>query len=113
MHKTRSKLLITLVLVGVFSAALANAQTAGSVRFGHMPADPVGKSAFNPGATTNGSGEPDVGQGSPAPTRMAARQIVRAGESAIQPKSPAVMPLGDALRWAWVIWMARYLNQAP
>ena len=113
MQKTRSKLLVTLVLFGVFSAALANAQTAGSVRFGQVPVDPIGKSAFNPGATTNGSGEPDVGQGSPAPSRCALSPVGRAGEPVMQPRSRTALPLADALRWAWVIWMARYLNQAP
>jgi len=109
MRKTCNRLLITMVMFGVLSAAAAHAQT---VSIGKISADPVGTSVYDPPPAPT-AGEPDVGDHSPQRsnlmgTRISSRPVVwKSSTRTIQLSSV------DAIRWAWVIWMAQYLNQLP
>lgn len=109
MRKIRNRLLITLVLFGVLSAVAAHAQT---VSIGKLPADPVGKSVYDPPPAPT-AGEPDVGQTAPQRNDLSSNRVSSHG--VVWKTSPQVVKLSsaDAFRWAWVIWMARYLNQLP
>ena len=109
MRKIRNKLLIALVLFGVVLAAGANAQTVRPSQFGYSPlAATSPKSAFLPGASPT-AGEPDVGQGS-APIRLSMRGSARTSQPVVTSSS---VKLVSTLRWAFAMWMARYLNQTP
>ncbi len=110
MLKLCSRLLIALVLVGALGAAAGSAQ-ADPVRLGQYPSDPIGKGALRPGATPN-AGEPDVSNNSPPP-RMSMTSGVRASEPVIGSDARRLVSLAEALRWTWVIWLARYLNSTP
>ena len=110
MRKTCNRLLITLVLFGVLSAAAAHAQT---VSIGKLPAEPVGKSVYDPPVAPT-AGEPDAGDHSPQRTDLRGTSI-RSQSAYGGTLSPRTIELSSwqALRWAFVIWMARYLNQLP
>jgi len=111
MHRIRNKLLVALVLFGVFFAGVTMAQAA-SVGIGYLPTDPSGRGTLQPGAAPN-TGEPDVTQsGSPQPTRINSMTPTRRPDAPVlQPQSRSAVPLADVLRWAWVIWQAQYLNR--
>ena len=108
MRKTRSRLLITLVLFGVLTAAAVNAQ----VRLGYMPVDPTSRGE-EPSAVPN-AGEPDIGQ--TGPTHLASIHESRGRTVAVAGSAQSQLvkqSLARDLRVAWVIWMARYLNPTP
>jgi hypothetical protein len=109
MRKIRNRLLITMVMFGVLSAAAAHAQT---VSIGKLPAEPVGKSVYDPPPAPT-AGEPDVGDHSPQRSNLIGSRI--SSRPAVWNSSTRTMQLSsvDAIRWAWVIWMAQYLNQMP
>lgn len=105
MRKIGNRLLITLVLFGVLSAAAAHAQSS-SIRLGRAPTNPIDWRASGPQATPN-SGEPDVGATSPQKTNVS--PLVRVDSR--QGSSTSLQKLFAAQsRWAWVMWMAWYLN---
>ena len=110
MRQNRNRLLIiTLVLFGVLIAAAASAQTVRLQRYGSV--DLIGRNAYQPGATPN-AGEPDVGVSTP--NRASMRSNGRGDTPSVGTTVPRVTnSLAETLRWAWVIWMARYLNLAP
>jgi len=108
MREKRNRLLITLVLFGVLSAAAAHAQTS-LVRFGKAPTSPLGYSAYQPGATPT-AGEPDVGQGGPTRLSMTPTTPRLETTTTTTAQTRMFVPFATTLRWAWVIWMARYLN---
>jgi len=107
MRKIGNRLLITLVLFGVLSAAAAHAQSS-PIRLGKAPADPIGGVAFQPQATPN-AGEPDVGSTSPQKTSIAPmlRTDPKLANSALQRRDAL---FAAQIRWALVMWMAQYLN---
>ena len=108
MRKNRNRLLITLVLFGVLFAAAANAQTVRSQRYGSVD---LIRSVYKPGATPN-AGEPDIGASTP--NRVSMRSTSRSDvPSAGTTQLRVTTSISQTLRWAWVIWMARYLNLAP
>lgn len=109
MRKTYNRLLITLVLFGVLSAAAAHAATSS---VGKLPADPIGKSVYDPPPAPT-AGEPDVGQTAPQRNDLSSTRV--GSQSSVWTSSPRTIKLtsADAIRWAWVIWMAQYLNQLP
>lgn len=109
MRKICNRLLITMVLFGVLSAAAAHAQTASIVK---APAEPIGKSVYDPPPAPT-AGEPDVTDYHPQRNGMTGTRV---GSSApVWQSSSRTIHLSsaDALRWALVIWMAQYLNQIP
>ena len=109
MRKTCNRLLITLVLFGVLSAAAAHAATSS---VGKLPADPIGRSVYDPPPAPT-AGEPDVGQTTPQRNDLSS---TRGGtQRSVGTSSPRTIKFTsvDAIRWAWVIWMAQYLNQTP
>ncbi len=105
MRKIGNRLLITLVLFGVLSAAAAHAQT--SLRLGKSPTNPLGWGATSPPAAPS-AGEPDVG--STSPQRTAQAPLMRVDSPQTSSTSLRTNLLVTQLRWAWVMWMARYLN---
>lgn len=108
MRMTRSRLLITLVLFGVLSAAAANAQ----VRLGYMPVDPTSRGE-EPSAVPN-AGEPDIGQA--GPTRLSSTRATSGRTATVAGSAQSRLvahSLARDLRVAWVIWMARYLSPTP
>ena len=109
MRKSYNRLLITLVLFGVLSAAAAHAATSS---VGKLPADPIGKSVYDPPPAPT-AGEPDVGQTAPQRNDLSSTRV--GSQSSVWTSSPRTIKLtsADAIRWAWVIWMAQYLNQLP
>lgn len=107
MRKIGNRLLITLVLFGVLSAAAAHAQTS-PIRLGKAPTSPLGWNAGGPQATPN-SGEPDVGATSPQKTAQSPLLPVPSSGST-SPSLRTISLTAAQLRWAWVMWMARYLN---
>jgi len=109
MRKTCNRLLITLVLFGVLSAAAAHAATSS---VGKLPADPVGKSVYDPPPAPT-AGEPDVGQTTPQRNDLSSTRV--GSQSSGWASSPRTIKFtsADTSRWAWVIWMAQYLNQTP
>jgi len=109
MRKIGNRLLITLVLFGVLSAAAAHAQTS-PIRLGRAPTSPLGWNAAGPQATPS-SGEPDVGATSPQKTTQAPLVRVDSRQTSSTSLRTNVLILAQ-LRWAWVMWMARYLNLA-
>lgn len=108
MRKIRNRLLITLVLFGVLSAAAAYAQT-GGVSLGKLPSDPYGKNSYQPAPT---AGEPDVGQTSPNRAAMSSTGTAGTFKPVMFP-ARSIPAYVQVLRWTWVSWMARYLNQTP
>ncbi|MEO5617023.1 MAG: hypothetical protein ABIS67_04575 [Candidatus Eisenbacteria bacterium] len=108
MFKTRSKLLIALVLFGALGSAEVWAQV-DLVKFSANPSDPIG-STYQPGSNPD-AGEPDNPNN--GPPRLAMTPGSRGTEPVIGPTSRAKVSLAEQLRWIWVIWMARYLNQTP
>lgn len=110
MFKTRSRLLIALVLFGVLGAAVGAAQ-ADLVKLGDPPSDRIGRSAYLPGATPD-AGEPDKPETGPPP-RMSMTPGGRASKPVVQADTRTVVLLAETFRWTWVIWLARYLNQTP
>ena len=109
MHKTRSRLLIALVLFGVVSAAVVHAQSLTSGKRVYSTGDPSIKGTLQPGATPN-AGEPDVTSG--APQRMSMTPKGGVARPAVVPGGLKAIPQFETFRWAWAIWMARYLNQS-
>ena len=110
MRKIRNRLLITLVLFGVLSAAAVHAQT---ISLGKAPAEPIGRSEYDP-TTPRNAGEPDAGDHSPQRTGLVGSPA-RSQDAPLWKSSPRTIKVSsvDAFRWAWVIWMAQYLNQTP
>ena len=109
MRKLCNRLLITLVLFGVLSAAAAHAQT---ISIGKLPAEPIGKSVYDPPPAPT-AGEPDVGQTTPQRNDLSSYRVSSHGVAWTTSPRTIKLTSADALRWAWVIWMARYLNQIP
>lgn len=110
MRKIRNRLLITLVLFGVLLAAVSHAQT---VSIGKLPADPIGKSGYDPSVPRN-TGEPDAGDHSPQRSNLSTTRVGSQGALGWKSTSQTInLSSSDAIRWAWVIWMAQYLNQLP
>jgi hypothetical protein len=110
MRKICNRLLITMVLFGVLSAAAAHAQT---ISIGKAPADPSGRSTYDPPVSPT-AGEPEVADHSPARNGLTGTRV--SSRSALVWKSSSrtiQLSSADALHWALVIWMARYLNQIP
>ena len=108
MFKTCSKLLVALVLFGVAVSTAGRAQ-ADLAKFSVNPSEPIG-SSYQPGSSPD-AGEPDNPNN--GPSRLAMSPGTRVSEPVIGPAPRMVVSLAEKLRWAWVIWMARYLNQAP
>ncbi len=108
MGKNRNRLLITLVLFGVLSAAAAHAQTVWVQKATPNPTD---RSLYDPLPPPT-TGEPDVGQTTPQ------RSSASATRSGSQNTGRFVSPTrtftsAEAIEWALVMWMAQYLNQRP
>lgn len=108
MRKIRNRLLITLVLFGVLSAAAAHAQTVWVQKATPNPTD-RGLYDPQPAPTT---GEPDVGQTTPqrgnlTSTREGSQHVSR------YVISRRTFTSADAIEWALVMWMAQYLTQRP
>lgn len=108
MFKTRSKLLIALVLFGVLGAAVGAAR-ADLVRYTATPGDQIG-TTYQPNANPD-AGEPDNPHN--GPSRLGMTAGARGNEPVNGPAPRAVVSLAEALRWTWVIWLARYLNHTP
>ena len=114
MRKTYNRLLITLVLFGVLvmMTVRRKAVHAATSSVGKLPADPIGKSVYDPPPAPT-AGEPDVGQTAPQRNDLSSTRV--GSQSSVWTSSPRTIKLtsADAIRWAWVIWMAQYLNQLP
>jgi hypothetical protein len=109
MRRIGNRLLITLVLFGVLSAAAAHAQT---ISIGRLPAEPIGKSVYDqPSAPT--AGEPDVGQTTPSHNGQTSTHVSSSTTTAWASSRTISSSYAQTLRWAWVIWMAQFLNQLP
>lgn len=108
MSKSRSTLLIALVLAGTLGMAAGSAH-ADLSRLGVNPADPMGRRDAYPGATPN-AGEPDK------PEQTNPRMNMNRTDRYVIPGVPSGssdVALKQWFRVAWVIWMARYLNPNP
>lgn len=104
MFKTRSNLLIALVLFGALGAATAVAH-ADSFKHSASPGEPVSGEAYQPGSSPD-AGEPDNPNGS----RLAMSYGGRGSEPVVGAEPRTLASLAETLRWAWVIWLARYLS---
>jgi hypothetical protein len=110
MHRTRSRLLIALVLLGVVSAGMTLARPTGAVTLGYLPGDP-GSNVRLPGQPPDpDAGEPDVTQSGTQPGKFNAMVPSRDGR-VLNVVSPRALPLSEVFRWTWVIMNARYLNR--
>ena len=110
MRKIRNRLLITMVMFGILSAAAAHAQT---ISIAKAPADPIDTSVYDPPPAPT-AGEPDAGDHSPQRTAMTGTRV-GVQDARVWKSSSRTIRLSsvDAIRWAWVIWMEQFLNQAP
>ena len=113
MHRTRSRLLIALVLLGVLCAGMTLARPTGAVTLGYLPSEP-GSSVRLPGQPPNpDSGEPDVTQSGAQPGgKINAMVPSRDGGRVLSSASLRALPLSEVFRWTWVIMNARYLNRS-
>ena len=110
MRKIRSRLLITLVLFGILSAAAVHAQT---LSIGKLPAEPIGRSEYDSPVPPS-AGEPDATDHSPVRGAMSRTRVSTPSTFEGRSSSRTIhLSSADAIRWAWVIWMAQYLNQLP
>lgn len=112
MHSNRNRLLVALVLFGVLIAGVALSKRAAAGSLGYMPGEPIGGiSEVHPGSTPN-SGEPDVPQTQPQPTRTSTMQNrARAEGPGLHSAPGSAASLADLLRWTWAVWQAQYLGR--
>lgn len=112
MQSKRNRLLVALVLFGVLFAGVAVSQRAAAGSLGYMPGEPIGGiGEVHPGSTPN-SGEPDIPQYQPQPTRTPTMQNrTRAEGPALQTAPGPAANLADLLRWTWAVWQAQYLGR--
>lgn len=113
MHRTRNRLLIALVLLGVLCAGMTSARPTGAVTLGYMPSEP-GSGVRLPGQPPNpDAGEPDVGQTGAHPGGTINAMVPsRDGRIVTSASSIRAIPLTEVFRWTWVIMNARYLNRS-
>jgi len=111
MPKLRSRLLITLALLGVLTlgSSSVRADISGPQRMGVSgPAI-----TMNSNSDPSNAGEPDVGQTSmphSSATNGSSSLSYRGAEAGSRPQVPS---LAFAIRMARVFWMARYFGIAP
>jgi hypothetical protein len=108
MFKTRSKLLIALVLFGVMGSSAGRAHS-DPLKFSVNPSDPIG-STYQPGVNPD-AGEPDNPNN--GPSRLGMIPGGRGSEPVMGAAPRRVVSLAEMVRWTWAIWLARYLDQTP
>ena len=110
MPKLRSRLLITLALLGVLALASSSVRAdLGPQRMG--VSGPAG-TLMNSGIDPNNAGEPDVGQGTlPHSTATnGSSSLSQRAEAGARSRVPSFALI---IRMARVFWMARYFGIAP